>query len=161
MLLFIPIGEAIKISNTRFQNIVCYCLSVFWSDVIKRNLDISKHRMLLFIHFPVVRSIIKPDFKTSYVTVYLAPLLEVRSKALYFKTSYVTVYHNRQYASPSSCILFQNIVCYCLSVYPCRYVYKDWISKHRMLLFILRRGLVCRRICNFKTSYVTVYRSSK
>ncbi len=74
-------------------------------------------------------------FKTSYVTVYLMPVLRTQHYVVYFKTSYVTVYHNLS-LNFSKSILFQNIVCYCLSMQKQRNWQRLHISKHRMLLFI-------------------------
>ena len=54
------------------------------------------------------------NFKTSYVTVYLGvPPVQFRRR-YYFKTSYVTVYPTSS-ISLFWILLFQNIVCYCLS----------------------------------------------
>ena len=97
------------------------------------------------------------DFKTSYVTVYLAPENPVATFHANFKTSYVTVYrlaHNREHKntriSKHRMLLFidnvngfggnlkefQNIVCYCLSFRWHGIAICKSISKHRMLLFI-------------------------
>ena len=95
-----------------FQNIVCYCLS--FSNGNNHLLQkISKHRMLLFISSNAFCSSCNSDFKTSYVTVYHA-----------FTKAFVVI---------SS---FQNIVCYCLSK-----------TSEELSLITM----------NFKTSYVTVY----
>ena len=75
-----------------FQNIVCYCLSMSRIPGWLHNRPISKHRMLLFILYPY-----KQDFPTCH-----------------FKTSYVTVYRNRSSHN----------------------WWVQGISKHRMLLFI-------------------------
>ena len=81
------------VGRSAFQNIVCYCLSNFHRANCKF-LNISKHRMLLFILICLQRV----------------------PKKVYFKTSYVTVYLNTVNSIMAS-VQFQNIVCYCLSCF--------------------------------------------
>ena len=135
MLLFIGGSESSQSGCTKFQNIVCYCLSTQGTEYAGRHrpfqnivcyclsrpsgerrnyIYISKHRMLLFIQALSFQDIEQINFKTSYVTVYrnfcgLCLVIRVN-----FKTSYVTVYHECWKESPSFYV----------------------ISKHRMLLFI-------------------------
>ena len=75
-------------------------------------------------------------FKTSYVTVYPHPVRLPWLRVQDFKTSYVTVYHYKR--ARGNC--------------------NGVISKHRMLLFILKTKMPPQGVSHFKTSYVTVYR---
>ena len=104
----------IVLPEATFQNIVCYCLSL------------TGFRICVMVI----------NFKTSYVTVYRWLTLRKHQRNTNFKTSYVTVYRTLT-AMTTFYLLFQNIVCYCLSANRSR-------SKQLRL--------------NFKTSYVTVYR---
>ena len=113
MLLFIPHDRYAVVKAEGFQNIVCYCLSTFQYLHSARD-RISKHRMLLFIRLLRTMTVLKTDFKTSYVTVYHLIDLIRRQEGL-----------------------FQNIVCYCLSYARLEHICYVFISKHRMLLFII------------------------
>ena len=96
----------------KFQNIVCYCLSLI-RRVHRLIILISKHRMLLFIPMLLYSAASSVDFKTSYVTVYrkmanirmfvcriskhrmllfIRTIWKMRCASTYFKTSYVIVY---------------------------------------------------------------------
>ena len=183
-----------------FQNISCYCLST-WRFQAKRTTNISKHLMLLFI-LSFSRSAVHSNyFKTSHVIVYRKSRKKWKLHIPYFKTSHVIVYRvltaqeNKEYK-------FQNISCYCLSLWFCRRYCTANISKHLMLLFIggshnhkfriaifqniscyclskekasrfipptIFQNISCyclskvdfqgyRRLANFKTSHVIVYR---
>ena len=114
--------------------------------------------MLLFIYISGTDSASFVNFKTSYVIVY--PLLFLCSyfRTLHFKTSYVIVYPHTASGSVIgnvnfktsyvivyritkrfSCFrrnLFQNILCYCLSILNSLKELSCSISKHLMLLFI-------------------------
>ena len=95
MLLFITISGDMWDKIALFQNIVCYCLStrshsIYFTFIISKHrmllfilymwhveayyTTISKHRMLLFIGSQSKLGADYPDFKTSYVTVYLISL---------------------------------------------------------------------------------------
>ena len=105
-------SDFLFIAFTAFQNISCYCLSnlSFFHDCFQ---VISKHLMLLFIN---ETNLFIPS-------------------TIYFKTSHVIVY-------PISLLInavvfaFQNISCYCLSTGAGKWIWKSFISKHLMLLFI-------------------------
>ena len=118
---------------------------------------ISKHRMLLFISACPITLFASFDFKTSYVTVYRYFPEEIgleltisKHRMLLFITycSCVLVLfnfiskHRMLLFIPiipenwKLIVLFQNIVCYCLSMRCFRAINKLIISKHRMLLFI-------------------------
>ena len=115
MLLFIPWSHHMFTPTRSFQNIVCYCLS---EHVCREDFS-------------------ECNFKTSYVTVYQIGSQSISLCIPNFKTSYVTVYRKIAIAGTTVLELFQNIVCYCLSM----------------------SGLCVILICShFKTSYVTVYR---
>ena len=96
---------------------------------------ISKHLMLLFIDGIDPEQIQKDHFKTSHVIVYPGILGNMQNESYDFKTSHVIVY---LYELPTrSCkTIFQNISCYCLSLFA------------RFQLIIL---------LHFKTSHVIVY----
>ena len=118
-----------------FQNIVCYCLSYFLKRWIFR-LIISKHRMLLFIYHKLMNYFPQHHFKTSYVTVYpdrkscnsrwsviskhrmllFIPL----NRSFKYKVSDISKHRMLLFidtwdVTAKKNILFQNIVCYCLS----------------------------------------------
>ena len=97
---------------------------------------ISKHLMLLFIFaFLSYSSYFLQHFKTSHVIVYrfLTPMKPL--KWLNFKTSHVIVYQDIKQSVTANQI-FQNISCYCLSLFTLVFVNTTFISKHLMLLFI-------------------------
>ena len=120
--------------------------------------QISKHLMLLFIfaflsyssyflqHFKTSHVIVyrfltpmKPlkwlNFKTSHVIVYLFFRHNIAFIHLHFKTSHVIVYQDIKQSVTANQI-FQNISCYCLSLFTLVFVNTTFISKHLMLLFI-------------------------
>ena len=96
-----------------FQNIVCYCLS----------------------HTKQLASRLKNNFKTSYVTVYHKLNITRRYITKISKHRMLLFIKYAGICLVSSC-LFQNIVCYCLSVLSYLWWMNVRISKHRMLLFI-------------------------
>ena len=136
-----------------FQNIVCYCLSVI-SPGSCSLVQISKHRMLLFIaFFPILRPrylefqnivcyclsgiglvalMALNYFKTSYVTVYQGTAPQPRYIPQNFKTSYVTVYHNNRLTS--SVVIFNFKTSY-VTVYLKRGYHEWW--------FVQFQNIVC------------------
>ena len=99
MLLFIPRECGRLMGVSEFQNIVCYCLS--------RKLLPGSNQYFPFqnivcyclsLRFPQM-PYNHPNFKTSYVTVYLHPG-DLFATWTYFKTSYVTVYPLSSTARP-------------------------------------------------------------
>ena len=118
MLLFIG-GKITDISDRFiFQNIVCYCLSIFDSSFSSSSLSFQNIVCYCLSLSRTTINCILIDFKTSYVTVYLQVVYSVYASCAYFKTSYVTVYHYSEYVGRKPKEGFQNIVCYCLSRSP-------------------------------------------
>ena len=98
-------------------------------------------------------------FKTSHVIVYQTWQCNTVRMKHHFKTSYVIVYRELDFRKfPFK--VFQNILCYCLSICEqwCKFCKK--ISKHLMLLFISLCAWRTKIQTYFKTSYVIVYQSS-
>ena len=120
---------------TKFQNIVCYCLSC---NTIRINkiMCISKHRMLLFIRF--------------------LSLTNLTSKPISKHRMLLFIGMGKYWASEVS--IFQNIVCYCLSQapfafqMPCIHFKTSYVTVYLIPLWVQ-----VRFIKYFKTSYVTVY----
>ena len=69
MLLFIYLAISGIVEFLKFQNILCYCLSISTAEC-RTNRIISKHLMLLFIVMQHRKRDQQEDFKTSYVIVY-------------------------------------------------------------------------------------------
>ena len=136
MLLFIEYQLESGKYLPKFQNIVCYCLSL-------------KSKLNLFT-FKGFQNIVCYCLSTAGST-NVFPFDD-------FKTSYVTVYQWGD-LRPNIPNVFQNIVCYCLSFPNIDRKINSQISKHRMLLFIaVKHVRLWTNTGNFKTSYVTVYR---
>ena len=116
MLLFI--GVPINDSNLDhiFQNIVCYCLSKCF-DYFLHIIDISKHRMLLFIKNQEFLQGRRLEISKHRMLLFIKKPDCFPFPFQNFKTSYVTVYQKA--AVPFFRIqgTFQNIVCYCLSIH--------------------------------------------
>ena len=133
MLKFILSWHAKATQHLAFQNILCWSLSpsVFLQELFK---GISKHLMLKFIFLEVRICSMYPNFKTSYVEVYL-------------NSQPYNVYVSS----------FQNILCWSLSYGVVVIFRADQISKHLMLKFINYRLYMYINSVYFKTSYVEVY----
>ena len=164
---------------TKFQNIVCYCLSSA-GNRWQCGHGISKHRMLLFIKTGRERRKRTPQFQNivcyclsrciffysklaiiskhrMLLSIISSPLNKAQNT--YFKTSYVTVYRSTASHLPLL-IGFQNIVCYCLSETLHRKTSSHMNFKTSYVTVYLKRFTNVRiSASDFKTSYVTVYRS--
>ena len=126
-----------SVSISKFQNIVCYCLSKKMSKHSGTHSSISKHRMLLFIRssacVPLRTSVISKHRMLLFIF-----LSSIFSKIIHF----ISKHRMLLFISSTGCssydnVEFQNIVCYCLSRYSfVVYSSSSYISKHRMLLFI-------------------------
>ena len=97
-----------------FQNIVCYCLSSS-CPIFPHSRDISKHRMLLFISNTINKKTIRQNFKTSYVTVYRLYLPDPYPADRISKHR-MLLFIKEPDSTPDKNPGFQNIVCYCLSL---------------------------------------------
>ena len=96
-------------------------------------------------------------FKTSYVIVYRFKVFRKSAFLRHFKTSYVIVYHFRVLKEVGNDI-FQNILCYCLSVRMCKEIVLNGRFQNILcycLSSVVTIGLNIRLY--FKTSYVIVY----
>ena len=113
MLLFIYLAISGIVEFLKFQNILCYCLSISTAEC-RTNRIISKHLMLLFIPEKIPTSKHSEYFKTSYVIVY--PISGI-------------YYPHRTVISKHLMLLFINDADYI-------FVRDEIISKHLMLLFI-------------------------
>ena len=119
----------------RFQNISCYCLSGR-EQATRRSVAHFKTSHVIVYRGIVWRYFRRVNyFKTSHVIVYPNVLILVCWFNYYFKTSHVIVYLQRIRTRHS---------------YPL-------ISKHLMLLFILKDERDELKYMHFKTSYVIVY----
>ena len=117
MLLFISRSRGTCCSNRKFQNIVCYCLSCIPCYGLCTSV-ISKHRMLLFIGASETLMCLSVGISKHRMLLFILSKFACVFSVLYFKTSYVTVYHYSEYGRDKQ-LLFQNIVCYCLSSVRC------------------------------------------
>ena len=99
--MFCPFGSTVKSSL------------FFVTFIVRKERHGCKCRPKSDWHYAVCTHV-QPNFKTSYVTVYLHSFLPPINSIRYFKTSYVTVYHVLR-LNPNLAQEFQNIVCYCLS----------------------------------------------
>ena len=157
MLLFINYRIYAYIYLTEFQNISCYCLSIWTSNKELQN-NISKHLMLLFITFRKISTnnpftfqniscyclsegiwkmrYCSRYFKTSHVIVYLLTMLLSSFFLRYFKTSHVIVY--LEFRDRFLCKI--------------HYFKTSHVIVYRSICRFLRI-----RLCNFKTSHVIVY----
>ena len=134
---------------TKFQNIVCYCLSR--SDLINRSM------MLLFIH-QAGNSIPVPILFQNIVCYYLSWQTRCNAQVYQISKHRMLLFIELLDLKKEDVNLFQNIVCYCLSSLSVFACLTTWlISKHHMLLFIGSERYWQAKQSNFKTSYVTVY----
>ena len=92
MLLFIEDTRKKHKELLEFQNIVCYCLSLLHSLQMVWKARISKHRMLLFINMEYLRLMLGHRFQNIVCYCLSFTMIVSASKYLDFKTSYVTVY---------------------------------------------------------------------
>ena len=113
ILLFIDRVGAHTYPEDLFQNIVCYCLSQQSIPGIHYSL-ISKHRMLLFIFIRVEQAVTQFIISKHRMLLFINSRIHSHTCDHNFKTSYVTVYR-KSIDNGAMLIVFQNIVCYCLS----------------------------------------------
>ena len=101
--------------NRIFQNISCYCLSLWTECRYKCNDCISKHLMLLFIS----------NTNACFLSIYT-----------YFKTSHVIVYHVSSHCSPGLVRISKHLMLLFIFAHVLTSFLIQIISKHLMLLFI-------------------------
>ena len=136
MLLFIYISGTDSASFVNFKTsyVIVYTLlflcSYFRTLHFKTSYVIVYHSRQLGKVFQI------QHFKTSYVIVYPHTASGSVIGNVNFKTSYVIVYRITKRFSCFRRNLFQNILCYCLSILNSLKELSCSISKHLMLLFI-------------------------
>ena len=136
MLLFIQCDHCPTHRIARFQNILCYCLSI--QGITLAGMFFEFQNILCYCLSRLRGRIFsgKLDFKTSYVIVYRYRSSKVGSCDIISK-HLMLLFIIIDIKSSIAPIIFQNILCYCLSHYMCTlHRCHLHISKHLMLLFI-------------------------
>ena len=122
------------------RNISIHLMLLFIGWIFKRTTGTNKisiHLMLLFIVTVSEQDSLRIVFQ--YISCYCLSLPGriVSILTTDFNTSHVTVYPSFSASLLSSLSKFQYISCYCLSLYRRRWDYRNVISIHLMLLFII------------------------
>ena len=150
-----------------------------WPCESIRGIQISKHRMLLFIERLRLWQHSIYYFKTSYVTVYRRTGAD-RNNYAWISKHRMLLFIGLFFSASSQLSSFQNIVCYCLStpvplsIAALNNFKTSYVTVYRIISSTLRligrfQNIVCYYLSillllfrdfsdHFKTSYVTVYR---
>ena len=136
MLLFILKDERDELKYMHFKTSYVIVYQQRFLGVQKLILDFKTSYVIVYRLCKCMGVTKQNNFKTSYVIVYPHTASGSVIGNVNFKTSYVIVYRITKRFSCFRRNLFQNILCYCLSILNSLKELSCSISKHLMLLFI-------------------------